>query len=81
MIAATEIAATDMLVTLLAANLYEIPLTVTLLQESLYQNRELLLKTSVSHTQHIWIRPTQVGSDYISNLITYPHCQEVYNLY
>lgn len=76
-IAATQEPETDVLVSLLATNLFQTPLTITLLQGSLYEYRHHLLRETDQWCQHIWINPAELIGQHISNLIEYPSCQEL----
>ena len=80
-IAATQVPEIDILISLLATNFFQTPLTITILQGSLYDHRKHLLQNSNKHCQHLWINPTNLVTNHISNLIQYPNCQELISVY
>jgi trk system potassium uptake protein TrkA len=80
LIAATEIPETDILISLLASNLYQVPLTIAMLQESLYEQRHHLLKDSALTTSHIWINPSELVANSIIDLIQHPNCKDIFTI-
>ena len=80
-IAATQIPEIDILISLLATNFFQTPLTITILQGSLYDHRKHILQNSNEHCQHLWVNPTNLVTNHISNLIEYPSCQELISVY
>ena len=80
-IAATQVPEIDILISLLATNFFQTPLTITILQCSLYGHRKHLLQNNNEHCQHLWINPTNLVTDHITNLIQYPNCQELISVY
>ena len=62
---------------LLATNLFQTPLTITILQEPLYQYRDNILKDLEDSTKHLWINPAELVTESITNLINYPGVQDL----
>ena len=75
-IAATESPETDILISLLATNLFQTPLTITILQEPLYQYRDNILKDSRTHKTFV-DQPSELVTESITNLINYPGVQDL----
>ena len=78
-IAITEIPEIDLLISLIATNLFQIPRVITVIHGSLYTHREALFPYQ-HHSQHLWISPTQLVSDNIIDLIEHPYCREMISI-
>jgi trk system potassium uptake protein TrkA len=77
LIAATEVPEIDILISLLASNFYQIPLTISILQAALYEHRQHLLPDLDGATRHLWINPAQLTATSIIDLLSHPNCKDI----
>lgn len=76
LIAATEVPEVDILISLLASNFYQIPLTISILQATLYEYRQHLLPDTDGSTRHLWINPAKLIAQSIIDLLSHPNCRD-----